>query len=103
MAGVLALNFIRRTELPPCTKMSAMHGTPAIANTLLCVRVTAAIYFCSGINQIGCPFFHLVFCFFDHSIIDKSNYAKTDRKLQESKNSHGSNKNSCQQDIVEVL
>lgn len=34
--GVLALNFIRRTELPPCTNVSAKHGTPAIANPLLC-------------------------------------------------------------------
>lgn len=33
--GVLALNFIRRTELPTCTNVSVKHGTPAIANPLL--------------------------------------------------------------------
>jgi len=33
--GGLALNFIRRTELPPCTNVSAKHETPAVANPLL--------------------------------------------------------------------
>ncbi len=34
--GLFALNFIRRTELPPCTNVSAKYGTPAIVNPLLC-------------------------------------------------------------------
>ena len=33
--GVLALNFIRRTELSLTTNVSAKHGTPAIAKPLV--------------------------------------------------------------------
>ena len=33
--GELALNFIRRYELPSCTKMSAKEEIQVIANTLL--------------------------------------------------------------------
>ena len=31
----LALNFIRRTELPPCTNVSAKHETPRYCKTLV--------------------------------------------------------------------
>jgi hypothetical protein len=42
--GVLALNLIRRTELPPGTKVSAKHGTHAIANPLLPVGILLCLY-----------------------------------------------------------
>ena len=45
--GLLALNFMRRTELPPCTNVSAKHGTPAIANPMLAVRASVIGIFCS--------------------------------------------------------
>jgi hypothetical protein len=35
MGGLLAQMFIRSTELPVTTKVSAVHETPPIANVLL--------------------------------------------------------------------
>jgi hypothetical protein len=43
--GLLALNFIRRTELPPCTNVSAKHDPPAIANPLLSAVLLSSAMF----------------------------------------------------------
>ncbi len=39
MAGLLALNFIRGTELSATNNLSAEHETPPIANVLLCAAI----------------------------------------------------------------
>jgi len=47
------LIFIRRTELPLTTKLSAEHETPPIANVLLCPVVTTVDEF-PGMRACGC-------------------------------------------------
>jgi len=51
--GVLALNFIRRTELPPCTNVSPKHGTPAIANPLLPAALLSLSWYCPSIVAVS--------------------------------------------------